>query len=295
MQHDEVKTTSCATKCSRSCPISFLLSLYPDNIVHPNSRTMQWMAWHPLASPTPALRSCLLQSWCTCLHSPSSLVYLPLTQPHAFPSAHWHGADSHWVDRGSCPYGLGCSLVFFQSYSIPYPLTPTSWWHCAQIIQCSPTPLTIPTIPCTPSTHPHPHHTLYRTTVPGVALHLCKGELMPNHSYHPAWDPTAPEPTYDLTSQACHELELGWACRPRVGSMNTSGTGSEAHYGTLYMGPSMPRDGWGTTRSVGEESHWDDTSWRGGEVRVCLNGGVDVWEDSHGGAVRIEGAEVWEE
>ena len=83
---------------------------------------------------------------------------------------------------------------------------------------------------------------------------------MPNYSYHLAWDSTAPEPTYDLTAQAHHELELGWAHRPRVGSMNTSRTGSETHYSTLYIGHPMPRDGWGMTRSVGEELHQEDMS-----------------------------------
>jgi hypothetical protein len=36
-------------------------------------------------------------------------------------------------------------------------------------------------------------------------------EPMLTHPYHPAYDPSAPDPTYDPTALARYDIERGWA------------------------------------------------------------------------------------
>ena len=141
----------------------------------------------------------------------------------------WSGLTLGWIgavaimDWGTCWYFFKAIVSLIHSPPRHNDIALKSFSalpHPSLYLQF-PTPPQHPLSHTTPSTEPlHPE----------VTPHLHEGELTPNHSYHPAWDPTAPEPMYDPTTQACHKLELSWARRPRVRNMNTSGTGSETHY-----------------------------------------------------------------
>ena len=183
-------------------------------------------------------------------------------------------------------YGHSPPLVILLLYTLIYCWWLDYYWWLNQV----------PTVAITY----YSSHTLAPTVPP--QLSSCTSTPLPMHPPHHSgipWHHDTPLParlsTQLPTSSTTPSSNCRATWRRRVGSMNTSGTRSETHYGTLYVGHPMPRDGWGMTRSVGEELCWDDAYWRGGDVRVHLNGGVDAWEDNCGGVVGAERAEAWEE